>query len=43
MRFGEMEKDCILSHGSAFIAGEKLFDHSDNYTLYRCTKCGSPA
>ena len=40
LRFGEMEKDCFLSHGvSRFLRG-RLFDQSDYYTCYLCPKCG---
>jgi DNA-directed RNA polymerase beta subunit len=40
LRFGEMEKDCMLSHGSTRVLKECLFDKSDNYTIPVCTKCG---
>lgn len=41
LRFGEMEKDCMLSHGSTRILKECLFDKSDKYTIPVCTDCGN--
>ena len=40
LRFGEMEKDCMLSHGSTRILKECLFDKSDKYDIPVCIKCG---
>jgi len=41
LRFGEMEKDCMLSHGSSRILKECLFDKSDKYAIPVCKKCGN--
>jgi len=41
LRFGEMEKDCMLSHGSTRILKECLFDKSDKYTIPICMDCGN--
>ena len=41
LRFGEMERDCILSHGSSSFLKERLMDVSDKFTCYICNECGS--
>ena len=42
LKLGEMEKDCIMSHGSSRFLNEKFYKHSDGYTEYIC-RCGKPA
>lgn len=40
LRFGEMERDCILSHGSAAFLKETLLNRSDLFRTYMCESCG---
>jgi DNA-directed RNA polymerase II subunit RPB2 len=43
LRVGEMERDCMLSHGAAMFTKERLMDVSDPFPAGFCKSCGTLA
>ncbi|XP_074659731.1 DNA-directed RNA polymerase I subunit RPA2-like [Tubulanus polymorphus] len=41
IRFGEMERDGLISHGTSYLLQDRLFNCSDKSIAQLCTRCGS--
>ena len=41
LRFGEMERDCMISHGASRFTKERVYDVSDAFRANVCKECGS--
>ena len=40
LRFGEMERDCMVSHGASRFTQDRIYHSSDKFHIYICNRCG---
>jgi len=40
LRFGEMERDCMCSHGASRFTKGRMYDASDAFRVHTCKRCG---
>jgi len=43
LRMGEMERDCLITHGCANFIRDRFFINSDQYRIHICERCGLTA
>ena len=43
LKFGEMERDCLVAYGASALLLDRLLEQSDKYVTFFCQSCGFPA